>query len=262
MKILIPTDFSDNARVAIDYVFSHFKGSQNQVKLVHTVKAPASTSGVLIRIDDLMRKDADEAMQRELEYISETYKAEPETSIRFGYLKDWVNNEIEAWHANLIVMGTKGETNVASKLMGSVTEGMIRHSKVPVLAIPYGEFDSINNVVIATDDLNVEKNEQVLKYLKDMELIRPSLTSLFVDTKGDAKAPKNQPFGGYQINVHIERNKSVVEGINSYIDNNVVDLLVLFHHHNSMFDYLFNRSITKSICSNTQVPILVIPVRS
>jgi nucleotide-binding universal stress UspA family protein len=42
----------------------------------------------------------------------------------------------ETWWADLIVMGTHGRTGLKHLLMGSVSEYIVRHSKMPVLVVP------------------------------------------------------------------------------------------------------------------------------
>ena len=43
----------------------------------------------------------------------------------------------EIWEADLIVMGTHGRTGLMHLLVGSVAEYVVRHSKIPVMVVPY-----------------------------------------------------------------------------------------------------------------------------
>lgn len=42
----------------------------------------------------------------------------------------------EEWGAGMLVIGTHGRTGLTHLLLGSVSEKIVRHSKVPVLVIP------------------------------------------------------------------------------------------------------------------------------
>lgn len=42
----------------------------------------------------------------------------------------------ETWSADLIVMGTHGRTGLKHLLMGSTSEYIVRHSKIPVMVVP------------------------------------------------------------------------------------------------------------------------------
>ena len=262
MNILVPTDFSDNARVAIDYVYNHFDRKDLNIWLIHSIKEPKSTTGVLLRLDNLMKKDAEEDMAKLIEYCDKTYNAEPKTIIKHGYLTDWVEQYGASYEIDLIVMGTNGESNLEERLFGSVTESVIRTSNIPVLAIPHiYEAKPIRQFILATNKKELDKLDFIQEFLERLDLENPSISILTVDTPdADEPLPKSIPLNGYQIGVESTKADTAVEGINQYIDQHDVDILALYHSKNSRLDYFFNRSTTKTICSNTQLPILVIPL--
>ena len=168
MKIIIPTDFSENAYKAIAYVFNHFLLEQVDITLVHTIEQPGSSRAMMVRIDDIMQKDAELAMEKVLARVKEEYGKTPEHVIRHGHLKDWVEQVASVTKPDMIVMGTKGENNVASKLMGSVTESIIRTSQFPVLAIPHDcESLEIKDITIASPTNQVEKSEFIENWIRN-----------------------------------------------------------------------------------------------
>jgi nucleotide-binding universal stress UspA family protein len=262
MNILVPTDFSENAQVAIDYVYNHFNTKNLNVWLIHSIKEPKSTTGVLLRLDNLMKKDAEEDMGKLLSYCKETYNAEPKTIIKQGYLTDWVEQYGASYEIDLIVMGTNGESNLEERLFGSVTESVIRTSNIPVFAIPHTyKATPIRQFILATNKKELAKLDFIQEFLERLDLENPSISILTVDTPDeDEPLPKSIPLNGYQIGVQTIKADTAVEGINAYIDQHEVDILALYHSRNSRLDYFFNRSTTKLICSNTQLPILVIPL--
>jgi nucleotide-binding universal stress UspA family protein len=46
--------------------------------------------------------------------------------------------QTQAWHANLLVMGSHGHSGIARLVMGSVAEKVLRLAGVPVLIVPHG----------------------------------------------------------------------------------------------------------------------------
>ncbi len=258
-KILLPTDFSANAESAIDFVLEHFHKSKISIVLIHTIKAPNSAAGVLIRIDDLMRKDAEQEMRRLQAYISDKHQVESEAIIKAGDLNEWVNSSASKHHIDLIAMGTKGENNIESKIFGSVTESIIRTSKIPVLAVPYGSDKSaIEHVAIATAENHLEKESFLEEFFKCINMSNARINAIKVLQDLNETSPKRISLNGNQINVETINNASIAEGINYYIDTVPTDLLIIYHARNSKIDYFFNRSITKNICAKTDVPLLVI----
>lgn len=261
LKILLPTDFSENARVAIDFVLDHFVQQDLHLLLIHTIRAPHSAAGVLIRIDDLMQKDAELDMQKEIDHVK---KKRPDVNVesilKLGHLKDWVQQYSKTFGVNMIAMGTKGENNISSKLLGSVTESMIRTSKLPLLAIPnLNETSELKNIAIATAEIELHNEAFLVDFFNAAKLVLPNIIALKVIKDESEMSVRSITLGGNSVNVETIVNESVVDGLNGYIDNNKPDLMVIFHKRNSMLDYFFNRSITKNISGRTSVPLLVIP---
>ncbi len=42
----------------------------------------------------------------------------------------------EEWNADLIVLGTHARSGIARAFLGSTAEGVVRHSRIPVLSVP------------------------------------------------------------------------------------------------------------------------------
>jgi nucleotide-binding universal stress UspA family protein len=261
MTILIPTDFSENAFKAIDFVYSHFKADKIIVKILHSISQPVSTAGVMLRLDDMMKLDAQRDMLILAKKIKELYGDEPETIIKHGHLKDAVNQISALTSPDLIVMGTKGESDIKSRLMGSVTEAIIRTSMYPILAIPVTWYkDNLHNISITTAKNELESKPFLSSLIESLNLSNPRFDVLTVlGKKHQGGLPRSMDLNGLQFNVQCIENESVVNGINNYLELNKVDLLAMYHSHNSRLDYLFNRSITKTICAHVEVPLLVIP---
>lgn len=261
MTILIPTDFSENAFKAVDFVYNHFKTDKITVKIIHSISQPVSTSGVMLRLDDMMKADAQREMLELSQRIKKNYNDEPETIIKHGHLKDTVNQVSAVAVPDLIVMGTKGESDIKSRLMGSVTEAIIRTSMYPILAIPVTWYkDDLHTITITTEKNELESKSFLKTLMESLRLVNPKfevLTVLGENNKGGLS--RSMDVNGLQFSVQGIENNDVVSGINQYLASKQVDLLGIYHSHNSRIDYLFNRSITKTICANVEVPILAIP---
>lgn len=260
LRILLPTDFSKNSRKAIDFVYKHFLPQEVDLLLVHTIKAPHSATGVLIRIDDLMRKDAEVQMNQLVEEIKHAYGVSPKSLIKVGQLAEWVRQYSKIYNFDMIAMGTKGESDIASKLMGSVTESVIRTAKLPVLAIPSGYSNGeLHHIAIATPNNQIERPEFLLSFIETLAHRNLKVNTLNVSKDERVSSPRKIQFANQIVGVDSVINSSVVQGINNYLETVKTDMLVMYHKKNSRMDYFFNRSITKTIAAKTSVPLLVIP---
>ncbi len=146
-KILYPTDFSDCAKEALDYVKKLREAGTEEVVILHVIHEygfdhltevakkinldPESFKKDII--DSLFVKQEEKAQKLFEEIESEGLKAT--IRIEFGKPADKILEVSDEEDVSLIVMGSHGEGKVEEFFLGSVTEKVHRHAKVPVLAI-------------------------------------------------------------------------------------------------------------------------------
>ena len=139
-KILFPTDFSDEAAKAMTYV-KQLKGAGAQEVIVLHVIDEKETEVLSSRVPDQylkltaqMEQETAEAMApMEAELAAEGFqvKLEVKTGTPFTEIMATAADE----KVSIIVLGSHGKSNIKEMLMGSVSENVIRHSKVPLLVI-------------------------------------------------------------------------------------------------------------------------------
>jgi nucleotide-binding universal stress UspA family protein len=59
-----------------------------------------------------------------------------EKKTRLGNPGEQILYEIREWHPDLVVVGRAGLGGIAKLLLGSVSEHVVKHSRVPVLVVP------------------------------------------------------------------------------------------------------------------------------
>jgi nucleotide-binding universal stress UspA family protein len=141
--ILVPTDFSPHARVALDTAIDLAKTFGGKLHLLHAYHLPiqlAMPDQIVIpqTFWDEVRKSAEHKLDEERDRASRagvqaTTELVPdspavaavEVARRIG--------------ADLIVMGTRGLTGVKHVLLGSVAERTIRTAPCPVLTVKHAE---------------------------------------------------------------------------------------------------------------------------
>lgn len=263
MNILLPTDFSDNAQQAADFVYRMFDADGFRLILIHGVVPPRTTPGMMINITDLMLKDAERDLQIEKKRLNDKFDGagRVEAYAKLGYLQDILPGFCTAKNAHLIVMGTRGANKISNKILGSNTEHIVRLGFAPLLAIPEGyEIDDVPTVCIATakqEIPHVQELEKILEGFKNRHNVKLSVLHVLVEE--DDKASKSLALNGMQIRVNAVKAKSPEEGITKYLKENHLDLLVVCHRHNSRLDYLFSRSTTKKLTGQIQVPLMILP---
>ncbi|MFY9255923.1 MAG: universal stress protein [Fuerstiella sp.] len=140
-NILVPTDFSDNAKAAVDYgchMARQFKADLHLVSVVENLANYAiemEMVGTSAFAFDLVEAEK-QAMQR-LEKLPKSavdgFKVIRQTVVSSpcqGITRYAKENEID-----LIVISTHGRTGLTHFLMGSVAENVVRTAPCPVLTV-------------------------------------------------------------------------------------------------------------------------------
>lgn len=143
-KILVPTDFSDNAAFAYTHaqeIASRFGAKIDFVHIIPTLKyfnESYARLGVPLDMETELyptaQKEAQHQMQELMnDYISNNYRGEALAKID-RKPSSRIAQIAEDGEYDLIVMASKGHHNT-ELLRGSTTEKVIRHSEVPVFTV-------------------------------------------------------------------------------------------------------------------------------
>jgi nucleotide-binding universal stress UspA family protein len=122
-RVLVPVDGSAIADRALDEAINLIKGHKVEMKIVFIGSDDESSREV---IEVAMTRVANAGLHPESGLLG---KFETEE------IADVILQEAREWAADLIVMATHGRRGMAHMILGSVTEGVIRASPVPVLVV-------------------------------------------------------------------------------------------------------------------------------
>jgi nucleotide-binding universal stress UspA family protein len=141
-KILIATDGSEYTKKAVDHGIELANNTGAKLNAIYVVDTRAYSSIPLSAPIEytysILRQEGDIA----LKYVAERAEAsglEVEGIIAEGHPADEIIKYAEENSIDLIVKGTLGKSGLERFLMGSVADQVIRHSKIPVIAVPVTE---------------------------------------------------------------------------------------------------------------------------
>ncbi|ERM84145.1 hypothetical protein P872_15285 [Rhodonellum psychrophilum GCM71 = DSM 17998] len=266
MKILVPTDFSDNANNALEFAKKIALMHGASITLLFTFYAIYDFAAQAAEIVDQIEKDAKKAMKEEVK------EGEKEgLKVDYKILQGAVSTVITATAFregyDLIVMGTQGASGMKKALMGSNTGNVIKESKVPVLAVPSNAtWKKINKISVSVElakeeELNYKKLMMLTAPFKvPYEFLHVEKTHAFekdITLKGlESYLKENYP--KQSISFIVKTAEEVTTGIDKYLKKNKGTLLVMFYKNKSFFEYLFNKSQTVEMVYHTHVPLLVL----
>ncbi|HEX6324602.1 MAG TPA: universal stress protein [Vicinamibacterales bacterium] len=140
-QILVPTDFSNGSRLAVDYALELARRLGASVHLLHVVEDP-TVAGLFTEayVDlALIRKERRcDARHRMNALLTELKTRRITDEIAAGPVAQTIAGIAADRGADFIVMGTHGRTGLAHVLVGSVAEHVIRIAGCPVLTVREG----------------------------------------------------------------------------------------------------------------------------
>jgi len=142
--ILVSVDGSPTSSLALDEALRLAKELQSQVRIVHVVDSTILYQGNMDFVDiGELEKALNETGQQILKSavaIAENAGINAESKLLKNeqFLKripDIIVDEACDWPADLVVVGTHGRRGFSHLFLGSVAEGVVRISQMPVLLI-------------------------------------------------------------------------------------------------------------------------------
>ena len=146
--ILVPTDFSENSKVALRYACALAEKFSAALHLVHVIEdrflfAPGA-EGYPAVVTDFKEVQAEVQKQLEASVSAEWHqKLKVQTAIRRGAPFVELIRYAREVPIDLIVMGTHGRGVIAHMLLGSVAERVVRKSPCPVLTVRQPEHEFV-----------------------------------------------------------------------------------------------------------------------
>jgi len=146
-RILVPVDFSECSRKALQYAASFAKQFDAEIVLLHVVEPPVYSEGTglaptsMVFDDTTIRVAAAKQLAEWRNQIASgaTVKA----NVRSGVPYHQIIQSAEETNTDLIVIGTEGRTGLARMLIGSTAERVVRHAPCPVMVVREREHDFI-----------------------------------------------------------------------------------------------------------------------
>ncbi len=270
VNILVPTDFSDLSKVAVQYAAKMANKINGNITLLHVITNVFEPMRSDLR-ERIKAAEHDLVIAAEEDFIPVLKEAEKYNrttnpivcEIQKGKsFDDTVKAFVKKNRSGLIVMGTRGASGLARYVLGSNTVSVLDVSPVPVLAVPEkADFKTFKNIVYASDLKHLERELKVLiPYLK---MFDSTLHVLHVAEKGkDVDEIQNsikstlKKVDYRKSTVTIQVNKKIDVAIDLFVQQLKADLVTMFTHRKSAYDKLFNRSMTKKMAFQSKVPLL------
>lgn len=264
--ILLPTDFSSNARNAIDYAIYLF---EKETCIFYVLNAYQMSPSAIDGKDSVKKK-----LSQLVKELEDT-KANPEHSFKEVLIEDVLLNAIgkTAIDENIsyIFMGTKGSSAIKEVFMGSNTVKVIKHIDFcPLVAVPENySFDLPDEIGFATNFEHVYSKVELNPLINLAKLWNSTIVVVHVDkgkslTEAQEKCKEvlKTRFDGYPFRFEdIKGDTSVASVISEYARNNEdIGMIAMMSYWHGFLEKLIKEEVIKKVTFNTEVPFLIFPV--
>lgn len=274
-RILLPTDFSENAYNAIRYAVQLFEKEDCDFYLLNTYTPVLYDNEYLVysssqpTLTEIYRNNSMQGLERVLRRIKRNFKNETHNFFKissFNLLSDEIKEVVTEKEIDLIVMGTKGVTGAQEILFGTHTVHAIKKTRCPLLVIPdHYEYKPPMRILFPTDyEAEIPKVLKILIEIAELHSSTLHILHVYFDPKLSpeqtiqkkslGKAFKNNGHHFYSI-----KEKSVTRAIFDFQEENDVDMLAMVNNKKSFFENLLFTPVVNEIGFNVKVPFLVMP---
>lgn len=173
----------------------------------------------------------------------------------------------EQQHADLVVAGATGKSNLEQMLIGSNTVNLVSGSKVPLLIVPKeARFAPIEKVVFACDLKRVSHSTPVTEIGGWLERLRAKLLVLNVALEGKRFNPDIIPeqynihdlLDGFHPEYHYIESDDIADEIEDFAEDHGAGLIITIPKSYGFFERLFHRSVSKRLIKESKIPLLLL----
>ncbi|MEL0456018.1 universal stress protein [Flavobacteriaceae bacterium SZ-1-7] len=274
-KILIPTDFSVNAMNAINYAVSLFKYDVSEFFIMHAYQDMAyayetsSSNKTVQNVAEVAKKAAKKKLENTLEKI-QTISPNPRHTYNMilanNTLLDEAHKIVEKENIDIIVMGTKGETNNKKLTFGSHTLQVLKYVDCPVLAVPENyRYTQPKKILFPTDYMIPYKRRELKLVCEMLSSFRSKIDVLYLSkTQTLSKRQEdNQNFLKEELcknklNFNVENSHDIVGSIYRYVKENKIDMLVMVNSKHTFSDNILFQSTIDELGLHLDIPFLAL----
>lgn len=266
MKILLPTDFSDNSYNAISYTME-LMGAGHEWTLLHCYNTPHAGARISMKINDILAEQSKNELaqfEQRVKSGADPVKYPIKTMSEHGEVVQIVDILAKREGYEFIALGTTGASGLKEVLFGSVASKVIEHSRLPVLAIPgTSKFHGLNKMAVADDLGGVNNKDAAWIALQLIDLHHPEVKMVTVSTEADGKLDTSGSeidglFSSEERTRHLVEHTDISKGLRMFNKEQEIDMIAMLHRKESGFVEWLTVSTAEEMAMHVRIPLLVI----
>ncbi len=152
-NILVPNDYSDNARNAAEYAIQLARATGASIEFLHVFPEPENVEEQedIQQFKDLLKKEKT-ILTCEAKNFNTKFGIKIKTTVYPGKLHEVLKTMMFNQSADLVVVGMKGISVIDKIFWGSTTTKLLQHATFPLIIIPSEkQFTPLKHVTFAAD---------------------------------------------------------------------------------------------------------------
>ncbi len=266
-RVLLSTDFSDNAEYAIEYALMLFGSDQVDYFLLNSYSLVSNIPEMLISLEDILQEQSERGLARTMDRIKKEHQqVSIETLSVYGDTHSTIKKIADDRSVDLVVLGNKGDL-LDEAIYGRTASQLVNRVNQPMLVVPQDCKCEVPRKILLATDLNQIEDLSVLDSMLEVaRKFKAEVVVLNVARSSENRRVQqairrldfNNHFEGISSSFAVVDNDDIIDGINEYSNGQQADLLVLFPKRYPYFKNLFHKSVTKNILRYSNIPVLVV----
>ncbi|SHI88832.1 Nucleotide-binding universal stress protein, UspA family [Mesonia phycicola] len=269
-KILVPTDFSEQANNALEVASQLARKYNSEIYLLHLLELPSqlidptTNSGNQIPETIYFMKMAHKKFEeiKNKDFLKDIPVYE---TVIFQDTLEGIREVGEKNNCDLIVMGSHGADGFKEVFIGSNTEKVVRNSDIPVLVIKdHLPNFKVSNFVFASDFVPKVK-KSFLEAVKFAEKVGAKMHLVYINTANKFKTTEyldkqmstfleDVDFKNYTLNVY--NAESIEQGVLKFAANKEADLVGISTHGRKGLAHFLNGSVSEDLVNHAKRPVI------
>ncbi len=258
--IIVATDFSVAAENAMLYAGSIADKIKAGILLLHVYQIPVSMAEVPVMMvsGEELKTAADDGLANAVSILKKAYPALPvKQESRLGDVTNELEEICRSVEPFAVVSGKHGTSGIERFLFGSTSLSIVRHSSIPVIVVPDTTIKrDISNVALAIDDLKEELPQQKIRDF--IQGLGAQLHVVHVQENKTSSKELDNLVSFLGSRCHTVHDDEFFHGIQSYLEDNRIDMLITVPHKHSFVERLTFRTHTEELLKKLTIPITCI----
>jgi len=275
-KILLPTDFSKNAWHAINYATTLYKSDQCDFYLLNVFSATGNVMESLMNLEpgselyEIAKSKSEDGLSKQLNMLTLRDTHNPkhhfESISTFNNTIEAIKNLVEEKDIDIIVMGTKGETNSRKSAFGSTAIYVMEKVRnCPVIVVPENAVQTMPKEIVFPTSYKTHFKKRELYYLMDIAkkcnahiaILHISQSDALNEKQENYKTILEEYFSELSFSFHELSAYDIEPAVNLFVESRGSDMVAFINKKHAFFGSIWSNPMVKGITFHSKVPILV-----